>query len=333
MASENYAVSNSAGGTVDVIPSPSHLEIPAVVSLPGDHSRRRAQLGFTLWLERRAPALAYYTARVSTLREAHEALLNLISQKSQRDAIRRWGPSVRVPRPGVEFSLDLRNAQDFQMFREMAEGPGYEPGTTDLLLTELHEGSNFVDVGANNGYYTTLGMSRVGTSGHVWSFEPNPSAFERLSRNVTLNGAPKNVELFPVALGSKSGTLPLFISRYLDSRSSFTPQGRNSIQVRVARADEILGDQRIDFIKIDAEGAEHLVLEGLTGTLERNPGLRLIVEWTWRYSNAPLWQFLRAHFRRITAIRDYAPGGTFPVPDPSKIRYFAGNLVCDNRPD
>ncbi len=304
-----------------------------MVNLPGAHSRRRAQLGLTLWLERRIPALAYYTARSPALREAHEALLNLMSQKSQRDAIRRWGPSVTLDHLGVEFALDLRNPQDFQMFREMADGPGYEPGTSELILSELHEGSTFVDVGANIGYYTVLAMSRVGPTGHVWSFEPNPEAFDRLSRNVALNGTSRNVELFPFALGSGTGTLPLFISRYLDSRSSFVPQGRSSISVRVERADQVLNGHPVDCIKIDAEGAEQRVLEGLTDTLQKNPRVRLIVEWTWRYSNAPLWTFLRSHFRHLTAIRDYAPGGTFPVQSASQIRYFAGNLICDNRPD
>jgi len=314
-----------------MIPRTSHRETSEVTAPTALPSRRRRQLAATLWFERRIPALAYYTARTPTLREAHEALLNLISQKGQRDAIRRWGPSVTLSHLGVEFSLNLTNAQDFQMFREMAEGPGYEPGTSDLMLSELHEGSTFVDVGANNGYYTILALSRVGTSGHVWSFEPNPDAFDRLSRNVSLNGSPRNVELFSVALGSGSGTQQLFISRYLDSRSSFTRQGRNSIQVRVQRADEVLKGHRVDWIKIDAEGAEHLVLEGLTDTLRENPGLRLIVEWTWRYSNEPLWAFLRSHFRRLTAIRDYAPGGMFSVHEANQIRYFAGNLICDNR--
>lgn len=316
-----------------MIPRTSYRVAPEQAGSTALPSRRRRQLAVTLWVEQRIPALAYYTARSPTLREAHEALLNLISQKGQRDAIGRWGPSVTLSHFGVEFSLDLRNSQDFQMFREMAEGPGYEPGTSQLILSELHEGSTFVDVGANNGYYTILALSRVGASGHVWSFEPNPDAFDRLSRNVSLNGSPRNVELYPVALGSGSGTQQLFISRYLDSRSSFTRQGRNSIQVRVQRADEILKGQRVDWIKIDAEGAEHLVLEGLTETLQENPGLRLIVEWTWRYSNEPLWRFLRSHFRHMTAIRDYAPGGLFPVREVGQIRYFAGNLICDNRPE
>ena len=333
MATDHYVVRSSGVGSSEMTAPASRSGNPAEANLETPHSRRRAQLGLTLWLERQVPALAYYTARSPGLREAHEALLNLISQKSQRDAIRRWGPSVTLSNRGVDFALDLRNPQDYQMFREMVEGPGYEPGTSELILSELREGSTFVDVGANNGYYTILAMSRVGSTGHVWSFEPNPDAFQRLTRNVSLNGSPRNVELFPFALGSGSGTLPLFISRYLDSRSSFTRQGRNSIRVRVERADHVLDGQRVDWIKIDAEGAEHPVLEGLSETLRQNPGLRLIVEWTWRYSNEPLWQFLRSHFRHLTAIRDYAPGGTFAVHDVSEIRYFAGNLICDNRPD
>ena len=284
-------------------------------------------------MEQTFPALAYFTARSSTLREVHEALRKVLSQKDQRDAIRLWGSPVALSHLNAKFSLDLRNPQDFQMFREIAEGRGYEPGTSELLLSELHEGSTFVDVGANNGYFTILALSRVGSTGHVWAFEPNPDAFGRLSRNVQLNGSLPNVELFPVALSSESGTQSLFIDRFLDSRSSFTPQGRNSIQVRVERADEVLKGHRVDWIKIDAEGAEHLVLEGMTDTLRENPELRLIVEWTWRYSNDLLWTVLRTHFNQITAIRDTAPGGMFPVHDAGQIRYFAGNLVCKNGPD
>lgn len=331
MPIEDDTVSGSRTANLDEVPKNTHPGAKEEVASAGPYFPSHPRLGLRLWLERNVPELAYYTARSSTLREAHESLLKLVSQKSQRDAIRRWGTSVTLSHCGLKFALDLRNTHDFQMFRAMSSGGGYEPGTSEIILSELREGSTFVDVGANNGYFTILSMSRVGPTGHVWSFEPHPEAFARLTGNVARNGSPRNVELFQLALGAESGTLPLFMSRYLDSRSSFVPQGRYSVNVRVERADPILNGHRVDFIKLDVEGAEHIVLEGLTETVRQNPGLRLIVEWTWRYSNKPLWTFLTTHFRHIEAIREHAPGGTFPVHREAEIRYFAGNLICDNR--
>ncbi len=294
---------------------------------------RPPRVGFNAWLERMMPALAYYSARFPPAREAHEAILALFSQRAQREAIRRWGERVSLKHEGIDFAFDLRNSQDLRMFCDLVEGGGYEPGTSHLLRRELHDGVGFVDVGANIGYFTLLAMSLVGPAGHVWAFEPNPDAFVRLRENVALNGGRSNVELFPFALGAVAGRRPLFLSRYLNSRSSFTQQGKSSIEVRVERADSVLGDCHIDCVKVDAEGAELLVLEGFGNMLEQRPDLRLFVEWTWRYSSSRLWGFLNSHFRRIAAIRESSPEQSIRVRDESEIRHFAGNLVCDNRTD
>lgn len=275
------------------------------------------------------PFLPYYMARSSNIREAHEAIFSLLAQRRQRGAIRRWGPTVTLTNLGVPFELDLRNLNDFRMFQLMTDGPGYEPGTSKLLLSGLREGSSFADIGASIGYFTLLALPRVGTTGHIWSVEPNPGAFARLTHNLALNGSPRNVESFPVALGATTGKRRLFMSRYVDSRASFTPQGKSSIEVPVRRAEEIFGGHGLDFVKIDVEGAEQAVLEGMRETLKRNPNVRVIVEWTWRYSTLELWEEIRSHFRRVMAIQERSPGTLTPVHSVSDIRFFAGNLVCD----
>lgn len=159
----------------------------------------------------------------------------------------------------------------------------WEPLETALFRSEIGEGDVVVDVGANVGYYTLIAAHKVGKTGKVWAFEPDPDAFELLRRNVQLNGY-DNVQLVPKALGAKPGTLKLF--RHPTNRGDhriYDPgDQREVVNVEVTTLDQYFGatEQRVDLIKIDTQGAECAILAGAGQTLQRHDDVRLIMEYT-----------------------------------------------------
>jgi FkbM family methyltransferase len=107
----------------------------------------------------------------------------------------------------------------------------------------------------------------------VYAFEPEPATFELLEKNVRLNGL-TNVVLERKALSNRKGTLKLFIAgQNKGDHRIYQPDGesRPSIDVEAVRLDEYFKDHKrgIDVLKTDTQGAEGLILEGMTGLLER----------------------------------------------------------------
>lgn len=146
----------------------------------------------------------------------------------------------------------------------------------------VSEGQVVYDVGANIGMHTTLLASLVGSSGHVYAFEPNP-AMVRLLRH-TLDGL-QNAELFPVALSDRSGEAKLFIPEdsSLGSLANWT-EGRFKTEEQICNLstlDELAGIEGLrqpDFIKCDVEGAELDVFLGAKALLNRPDGPTVLFE-------------------------------------------------------
>jgi FkbM family methyltransferase len=129
----------------------------------------------------------------------------------------------------------------------------------------------FIDVGANTGQHALFMSKHVG---QVYAVEPLPSILVRLRKNVKLNGL-KNVTVLPVGFGAKAAELPFYQppKRNLGSGSfvrRFQPGNKPFGKLKVVRGDDALreaGAERVDLIKIDVEGYEKPVLQGLKRTL------------------------------------------------------------------
>jgi len=138
----------------------------------------------------------------------------------------------------------------------------------------LKEGDVFVDVGANIGRYTISVAKIVGNKGLVIAVEPYPENYKTLVKNVRLNDL-KNVVAVNIAAWSRKRELKLFIGNTHGHHSVKKNFGLGSISVQGEALDDVLnklGVEKVDFIKIDVEGAELEVLKGLTKTLEKyNP--------------------------------------------------------------
>lgn len=116
-----------------------------------------------------------------------------------------------------------------------------------------------IDAGAHMGCFTLLAAS-MAPDGRVFSFEPEPANFELLSENVRLNGF-GHVKIFSRAVGGSAGPRALHYSRNPDTTGghSLLGNGEPSITVDCTTLDRIVADhalERIDFLKLDCEGAE-----------------------------------------------------------------------------
>jgi FkbM family methyltransferase len=159
----------------------------------------------------------------------------------------------------------------------------HEKFETDLVKQEIKKGDVVIDIGANIGYYTLIFAKLVGDTGKVFAFEPDPTNFELLRKNIEVNGY-KNVTLKQKALSDKEGKVVLTLIKQNTAShhiSSEQQAPKNSIQVDTITADDYFKnfEHKIDFIKMDVEGAESKVLSGMTNLLKNNVDLKMMVEY------------------------------------------------------
>lgn len=164
----------------------------------------------------------------------------------------------------------------------------YEPPTARVIAELLEPGDTFIDVGANSGIFTLLASSRVGPAGRVLSFEPVPSMRGRITDNLALNKM-KNVTLHGVALSNAVGEITFYEGpQGHKGLSSMRPieEVSTMLQVPTIPLDDLAGSApSVKLIKIDVEGAEQLVIEGMEKLLARQHPY-LIIEMTDQYLKA-----------------------------------------------
>jgi len=145
--------------------------------------------------------------------------------------------------------------------------PGREGDVEEYIKSHLKEGSVFVDVGANVGYYTLIASRLVGSRGKIYAIEPVPSTVTILRANVKLNEC-NNVIIVENAAWFTKRELILRIPGSDYGYTSAVRRGNKSILVKATPLDELLQDvEHIDIIKIDVEGAEYEALKGAKSTL------------------------------------------------------------------
>ena len=178
----------------------------------------------------------------------------------------------------------------------------HERETVAVIRRLVQRGHTALDLGAHVGYYTRLLARRVGRRGRVIAFEPHPRQFELLAGN--LRGR-ANVQLVRKAAAASSGTATLFdalpetasssLARRDDRaswcathvqgrelaprlRGGFTPRDYIVETVTIDQHLSAAGVEHVDFVKIDVEGAEAAVLQGMTTTLAGSKPMAMVME-------------------------------------------------------
>jgi FkbM family methyltransferase len=179
---------------------------------------------------------------------------------------------------GAQFAIPTR---DITIAPSVLSGE-FERQELDILEAVCTVGGTVIDVGANIGLYTVLAAKRVGSSGHVFAFEPVPENIKLLRENLDLNDVSARVEIQEVAVGEKPGELELFLSdRQIGTHSAARSLvgGSRSIRVPMQSIDAFVtsrGIQHIDLVKVDVEGYDGQVVNGAVHSLRLHKPILLI---------------------------------------------------------
>jgi FkbM family methyltransferase len=150
-------------------------------------------------------------------------------------------------------------------------GSEFEPYMCSLFQSLVEKNFKVLDVGANIGC-TTLLFGDLAT--RVDSFEPSPSTFEILKKNVTTSSH-SNIHIHNFGLGEKNENLTLTFSPSnrsggFVSDKTQASKGHSIENITIKKGDDSFYSEVVDFIKIDVEGYEKSVIEGLRQTIIKN---------------------------------------------------------------
>jgi FkbM family methyltransferase len=216
----------------------------------------------------------------------------------------RWRPLPILSGAGRGMRINLHGS-----FVGFATGTAERP-LQEALVRELGRGATFFDIGANVGFITLIAAKLVGPSGRVVAFEPVPSHVAAINANLALNGL-HGIEVRETAIGREAGSASLIVSdfsAFARFASVSTPdRARETIEVAVSSIDELVGCGALptpDVIKIDVEGAELDVIEGMQRTLgEHRPVILCEVH----DSNARYVELMRSLGYEVTNLDEDVP--------------------------
>lgn len=189
----------------------------------------------------------------------------------------------------------------------------WEPSITRVFFEKVRPGMFTLDVGANAGYYTVLLASLTGDRGRVLAVEPNPVLVDCIEETIRLNGFESHTSVVRSAVSTRRGSVLFYTDPKRNINACIIPRAdrRRYKRAHVSRLkavpidDLVAGWPRVDFVKIDVEGAEALAWAGMKRTIAAHPDIRIVLEYNQarvRYPKAFISSIKKAGFplRHIT---------------------------------
>jgi FkbM family methyltransferase len=214
---------------------------------------------------------------------------------------------------------------------------GFENTERSFVEHFLRPGMTVLDIGAHHGFYTLMASRKVGSQGRVIAVEASQRERDKLHRHLRMNGC-KNVCVVACALGEAQGTAELYLVGGGETgcnslRPPDVARPTTRIAVSVETLDGVLQSHkvdRVDFIKMDVEGAEFSVLKGARELLNNRPRPAILIE-VYDIRTRPWGYAARDIVRYLTALEYHwfspLPGGKIEELNPEKLEY-AGNFVA-----
>lgn len=188
-------------------------------------------------------------------------------------------------RPDVIYMVDGR---DLTFVPRLIMDGIYQPDGTHFVARLINETSHCIDVGANFGYFTCL-LGRMAWQGQVIGIEPDPNVAALLQQTITINWIDRAARALNNAVADKRGKVRLRRREGYSANTSIVNDQNASFgdkhevfEVETIPVDSLLPQLggRVDFLKVDVEGAEPLVLRGARETIARNPQIAILMEWS-----------------------------------------------------
>lgn len=208
--------------------------------------------------------------KITLLQSIPEKLKHFLGLNTKIEEIIKnlWNGTV-VEIDGIKYSLIDRESFDIVNESESFISAWLKPKKGDV----------FLDIGAHIGKYTFKMAREIGETGLVISVEPNPNNYEMLQKGIKLNNI-QSVIALNIAAWNIESTLKLYIGHLAGHHSTKIDWKLGYHEVRARPMDDVikeLGIDKVDWIKIDVEGAEEEVLSGLEKTIS-NHKAKVIVE-------------------------------------------------------
>jgi FkbM family methyltransferase len=225
----------------------------------------------------------------------------------------------------------------------------WEPALTQYIARHLRPGDIYIDIGANVGVHAMHGAQRVGATGRVHAIEASPTIFGLLQSNIARNGL-SNITAHNVAVSDHHGTLTVYLhgSGNLGLTTILQAVDTTSAQEETIEARPLAGivpeadilNARL--IKIDVEGAEWQVLQGMAALIPRlHEDVSLVVEVSrdalasHGISIAQFMSFFESHGYGATRLADHSAAlcisGADAPPLPVPVDFEMADLVFRRR--
>lgn len=186
--------------------------------------------------------------------------------------------------PGIPESLHfhVHSGNNTFVSKQIFQNRIWEPYETSVIIKYLKKGDVFLDIGANIGYFSVIASAIVGKSGKVIAYEPDENNFRMLKKNIKVN-ALTNTIAFKAAISDYSGRGYIYIceDNEGDHHIYDCGEGRERVGIDIVNGNDHIPEiaNRLDFIKIDAQGAEAHILKGMDKLIQSNRDhLSMVIE-------------------------------------------------------
>ncbi|MFT3912051.1 MAG: FkbM family methyltransferase [Ferruginibacter sp.] len=164
-------------------------------------------------------------------------------------------------------------------------GKNREKVQMDIFKTIIKEGDTVIELGAHIGYISLYFSKLAGTAGKLYVFEPGANNLPYTRANIN-NSKIKNIELIEKAVSDENGTATFYLENITGQSNSlvkdyrvtkkiqsktFTELQKNAVEVETIRLDDFVKQRnikKVDFVKIDIEGAEYMAIKGMQNILD-----------------------------------------------------------------
>ena len=186
-------------------------------------------------------------------------------------------------------SMLIVSTQDLSMSTLLMTSGIHEPLLTQYIINNVNPGDTVFDLGAHLGYFTVLLARLVEQKGKVVAYEANPTMYNLLRDNISINYLTPQCTLLPKAIYSSTTTLPFYVTERFSCNSSIYERNDDyllkyndvikKITVETDTLDHYANTfSKIDLIKIDIEGGEYQAFLGMQNLISKGIVEKVVFE-------------------------------------------------------